>query len=487
MFHSTNGSGPRRLERTPQGYVDNEVVVTTVKKARNDDQPHYLSVAAGAAAAGDRFDEPSIDGIFQRLGVATASVSRVFVPSNDTGNLAGLSVAAAAGGAAISADYDDGEDNIGFSRTYRVRYDGDADAHAVCRQLASSKAVEKARPNFISEVMRRPDDTFYGVQWGLPAIEAEDAWEIETGHPDLRIAIVDSGVDMDHEDLAGKLEPGSDFVDFQGSGGSRYILLGDYRFRDSNPDDEDGHGSHCAGIAGAISDNNQGVAGVCWGGRIIPVRVMFRVYDRFERRETSVGTDTDIDAGIKYAVDAGAHVMNLSLGGDSPSHEAVLQYAYDRNVCLIAATGNADTSDASYPASNPNCLAVGAINPDQRRADFSNYGPNYNRFVMAPGVKIGSTYKDNGYIYLQGTSMATPFVTGLAGLIVSLALRSGGSLSVESIYETIRETATDIGSSYFYGEGLVNAKAALEAAQEKLSCGGGPSGPSSRGRGRKKQ
>jgi subtilisin family serine protease len=107
------------------------------------------------------------------------------------------------------------------------------------------------------------------------------------------------------------------------------------------------------------------------------------------------------------------------------------------------------------------------------RASFSNYGSAYYKFVMAPGVEIASTYKDNSYIYLQGTSMATPFVTGLVGLIVSLALRSGQQLSVDDIYKIIRQTATPLGSgkgNVFNGEGLINVPAALEAAKKKLSC-----------------
>ncbi len=113
-------------------------------------------------------------------------------------------------------------------------------------------------------------------------------------------------------------------------------------------------------------------------------------------------------------------------------------------------------------------VRIAIVDSNLNRASFSNYGPNYNRFVMAPGVEIGSTYKDNGYVYLDGTSMATPFVTGLARLIVSLALRSNVQLSVDDVFDIIRDTATDLGNSYFYGEGLVNTRAALEAARNKL-------------------
>jgi subtilisin family serine protease len=204
---------------------------------------------------------------------------------------------------------------------------------------------------------------------------------------------------------------------------------------------------------------------------------MFTVRDNLERYETGIGFDTDIMPGIKFAVDEGAHVINLSLGGSNgDAYQDVLQYARDKNVCVVAATGNENSSyppTPSYPAADRNTLAVGAVDPALNRAWFSNYGQGYSPFVMAPGVNIRSTYKDNGYADLQGTSMATPFVTGLVGLIVSLGLRSGKQLSVDDIYTIVRETATPLGTGkgdLFYGEGLINIPAALQAAKKKLGC-----------------
>ena len=473
MFNEARSRYPRRLMKPPSNYVPDEVIMTAKKAARNDDLPHYLNVSAGTSVAATSYGDASIDGVLHRLGLSSQSVARVFVPKPVVTGLAPTAGAAALALSTISAEYLEDEDKIGMSRTYRIRFQTDVNVPQVCKELLTSNAVEEARPNFISEILKQPNDEFYGYQWGLTAIDCEEGWEIETGHPDVVIAVVDSGVDLQHDDLTSKLKQGYDFVDFQGSEGWRYALLGDYRVRDEDPDDEDGHGTHCAGIAAAESGNGRGVAGVCWGGWVLPVRVMFRVYDRLMQRETSVGTDADIDAGIKFAVDSGAQVTNLSLGGGSPSHETVLEYAYDRNVCILAATGNENTNKPSYPASHPRTLAVGAIDANFNRAGFSNYGPAYNRFVMAPGVDIASTYKDNSYVYLNGTSMATPFVTGLAALIVSLAIRNGKKLSVNDVYEIIRETATSLGSGKgdrFYGEGLINAPAALRAAKEKLGC-----------------
>lgn len=472
LDNSTIGS-PRRLVRKPLLYVSNEVIITTVPEARNDDLPHFADVRAGAVAAAVRFDDSGVDGILARTGHSTRSVSRVFLPKPAaTARVAPGLVTTAAVMSPMPATYDDEEESLGLSRTYRVTFNEPVDVFQLVRELEENAAVQEARPNYISAPMVRPSAEFYEYQWGPLAIGCEEGWEIETGHPDVVVGIVDSGVDLQHEDLAPKLLAGADLVDFQGDAGLRYVPVGDYQVRDDDADDEDGHGSHVAGIAAAASEESTGVVGVCWGGSILPVRVLFRVYDRYQRAETSIGTDADIDAGIKFAVDGGAHVINLSLGGPVPSHEAVLQYAHDKDVVVLAATGNANSNAASYPASNPNVLAVGAIDPNFNRAPFSNYGPAYNRFVMAPGVEIASTYKDNQYVYLQGTSMATPFVTGLAALIVSVALRNGAPWTAEAVRTIIRETATPLGSGkgdVFFGEGLINVPAALAAAQQQFA------------------
>lgn len=452
--------------------VPNEIIITSIAAARNDDLPHYLNVAAGIAAPVSGYGEPSIDGILQNSGVRASSVARLYVPAAVSAELktSGRPLSKTQ----ISAAYADRELSSSLSRTYRVVLETPANTEQLCRELCRrSKAIENARPNYIVESQRVPNDELYGFQWGLPAINAETAWDIEAGHPDVRVAIVDSGVDLDHDDLVAKLADGSDFVDYPYGPDGRYTPLGDFKNRDNFPDDEDGHGTHCAGVAAGGSDNSRGTAGVCWAGKIVPVRVMFRVHDRWQNVETSVGTTADIDAGIKFAVDAGAHVINLSLGGPEKTHQEVIQYAVDSGVAVFAATGNENTRDPSWPASDPNVLAVGAVNSGLGRAEFSNYGPAYNDFVVAPGVRIASTYRDNSYVYLQGTSMATPFVTGLGALIASLGLRAGKRLSPATIYEVIRKTAMPLGTGkgdLFVGQGLIDAKAALVEAQRRLNC-----------------
>ncbi|MEM8614893.1 MAG: S8 family serine peptidase [Cyanobacteria bacterium P01_H01_bin.105] len=484
MFYQSNEQGPRLVRREPPNYASNQVVITTVPEAANRELPHSLNVAAGTAAAATSYGDASVDGILYRMGVRACSFSRVFVPRTAVPSLTAMRRdRAALATASISADYQSDEDALGFSRTFKVNFETDVNVSQVCQELATSTAVSTARPNYVSRIYASPNDEFYGQQWGLQAINAEAGWDIETGYSDVIIAIVDSGVNLSHEDLKDKIllpeSKISDFVDYQGfpNLGWRYTPIGDYQGRDFEPDDDNGHGTHCAGIAAAISNNNLGISGVCQGGKILPVRVMFSVRDNWFGRETGIGFDTDIMPGIKFAVDEGAHVINLSLGGSNgDAYQAVLQYARDNNVCVVAATGNENTSNPptpSYPAADPNALAVGAVNSALNRASFSNYGQGYAPFVMAPGVDIRSTYKDNSYADLDGTSMATPFVAGLAGLIVSLGLRSGKPFSVDDVYTIIRETATPLGTGKgdsFYGEGFINVPAALQAAKEKLAC-----------------
>lgn len=262
---------------------------------------------------------------------------------------------------------------------------------------------------------------------------------------------------------------------YGGDFGASFLPLGDFQVRDSDPDDEDGHGTHCAGIAAAATQDGGGVAGVCWGGQILPVRVMFRATK--QGQILSLGTDADIGAGIKFAVDQGAQVINLSLGGALSfgtihEREEAIQYAHDRKVCLLSATGNQNTQDASFPASSPMTLAVGALERNLTRAWFSNHGQAYNQFVVAPGVAIASTGKGDTHVSESGTSMATAFVSGLTALIVSLSMQPGGrQLTTEEIYEIIRNSTRPLGSGRGdneYGQGLIDAAAALEATRQKL-------------------
>jgi len=317
---------------------------------------------------------------------------------------------------------------------------------AIIAALRRHPLVEYAEPNYIIRAVLIPNDPYFSSQWGLTKIGASQAWEVTTGSNDLTIAIVDSGIDLDHPDLSGKIILGYDYVN------------GDWV-----PDDDYGHGTHVAGIAAAWTDNRQGVAGVAWGARLMALKVL---------DAEGSGTYADVASAVTYAADNGAKIINLSLGGSSDSqtlHDALI-YAHNAGCVVVAATGNNDGS-VLYPAKYTEAFAVASTDSNDQRAWFSNYGPEVD--VAAPGVDIYSTHlpyahltsichddDGDGYGLCSGTSMATPYVAGLAALIWS----EYPSYTNDQVEGRIERTALDLGASgwdQYYGHGRIDALAAL--------------------------
>ena len=233
------------------------------------------------------------------------------------------------------------------------------------KAIITCPGVIYVEPNYIHRITDTiPNDTYFASdQYGLENIRAPQGWDLSTGSTAITIAILDSGVDLDHPDLASKIVPGYDFVN-----------------NDGVPQDDNGHGTHVAGIAAAVSNNGLGVAGVSWGARIMPVKVL---------DETGTGSSTDIADAIIWAADQGADVINMSFGASSPSTtiENALNYAYSNGVTLVAALGNDGrelpyeecgilgcTEYSFYPAAFEHVIAVGATDSGNTKAGFSNYG-----------------------------------------------------------------------------------------------------------------
>ncbi len=311
-----------------------------------------------------------------------------------------------------------------------------------------------AEPNYLAFAFdTAPNDPSYGSQWGLPKISAPAAWDISTGSSDVVIAVVDTGIDLDHPDLScsGKLTAGWDFYN-----------------NDATPDDDNGHGSHVAGIAAACTNNSTGVAGVAWGARLMSVKVL---------NSGGSGTYEGVAAGITYAVDQGADVINLSLGGfdDSATLLNAVQYADSNGVLVVAAAGNCaqDGYQCSYlwnpimyPAAYSTALAVAATDSTDSWATFSEYHPYVD--VAAPGVSIYSTVAGGGYDYKSGTSMATPHVAGLAALVWSVK----PDLTHDQVRDVIQSTADDLGDpgkDDYFGYGRINAWRALASISLQTS------------------
>ncbi|MFN8496275.1 MAG: S8 family serine peptidase [Anaerolineae bacterium] len=285
----------------------------------------------------------------------------------------------------------------------------------------------------------QPNDPFFKDQWGLVRTGIPAAWDLTRGSPDVVIAVLDTGVDAAHEDLRGQLVAGYDFV-----------------HNTRTPDDDNGHGTHVTGIIAAAANNGVGISGVAPGSRVMPIKVMSALGN---------GSHFVIAQGIEYALANNARVLNLSMGGDTPSQtlKQAIDHAWQAGALVVAAAGNDNTDKPSYPAAWPNVISVGALNTDDTRAPFSNYGPTIS--LVAPGVAILSTLPDNRYEAWPGTSMAAPFVSGVAALLWS----RNATLTNAQVHDRLINTTERLGASIYdpsghnaeFGYGLVNAAQAV--------------------------
>ena len=372
----------------------------------------------------------------------------------------------------------------------------DSDILAVVQEYSLDNYVVYAEPNYIYHVCATPNDPDFNVQWALhntgqtngtidADIDAPEAWDIETGDENIVIAIHDTGVDWDHPDLEvniwvnpgedlngnGIVDP-SDFNDVDDDGNGFVDDIRGWDFvnttkpvypgedgteRDNDPMDFHGHGTHCSGIASAATDNNIGMAGVCWNCSIMAVRVGYKC--------VSGGGTLELDdaaAGIEYAANNGADIISMSWGGYSISELIwdAINYSYSLGVVLVAAAGNAGFNGRLYPAAYDDVIAVGATDHNDSRADFSWWGSNYGSWVdvSAPGVDVYSTLFNDTYESWGGTSMATPHVAGLAALILS---KNPGFNQME-IRTIIRSTTDDVNSEEYIGTGRINAYTAIQ-------------------------
>lgn len=296
-----------------------------------------------------------------------------------------------------------------------------ADIQRQCaRILDANRGIPlHCEPNLTRSIARTPNDPFLDDLYGLSRMDAFRAWDVTTGSANVIVAVVDTGVYYNHSDLIGNitintLEAPSNGIDDDGNGYTDDYFGYDFFDVDGDPVDENGHGTHCAGIVGARGDNGTAVVGINWNVGILPVRVL---------GANGSGMDADVASGIQYAVDRGASIVSLSLGGEFSSTvlENSVEYARDRGVLVVAAAGNDNENNdvyPTYPANAPfdNVVAVAATDSWDRRASFSNYGAS-SVHVAAPGDGIVSTYVANQLDTKSGTSMATPYVAGIAALM----------------------------------------------------------------------
>jgi thermitase len=303
-------------------------------------------------------------------------------------------------------------------------------------------------PNMLFQAQFVPNDPYYGNQWALPKIQADWAWNTTTGNSSIIVAIIDTGIDYNHPDLK-----------------NNYVPLG-YNWVDNNNDpiDDNGHGTHVAGIIGAVLDNSVGIAGIA------QVSIMAEK----ALNATGWGLETDLAHAIIDAVQKGARILSNSWGGSSDSsliHDAV-RYAYQHGVLVLAAAGNSNSDAKFYPAAYDEVVAVAATDESDTKTSFSNWGSWIG--VSAPGVDVFSTmptyhvtlndypyYESMNYDYLSGTSMACPQAAGVAALIWSRFPNS----TRDWVRGQLSFTSDDLGASGFdviYGAGRVDARKAVE-------------------------
>jgi len=358
-------------------------------------------------------------------------------------------------------------------RAYLVEISKEENIDSFINSVKTSPLVEYVEFNYLAEPEYVPNDSYYGYQWGPQRIRAgglpnPSAWDVEKGNKSVRIAIIDTGIDYTHEDLTGN-----------------YVAYGyDWSHKDSDPMDQwdwywvrnwgwvlrRGHGTHVAGIAAAVMDNNRGIAGIA------QVEIM--------AEKVLPGSVWTVSKGIYDAVlhDADIISMSLSYGWNPhPLVENACEYAWLSDCILVAASGNQyggmirpwyfTSPRIRYPAANPHVIAVGNTQSDNSKHPSSNWGSGLE--LVAPGTNIYSTLPDNDYDYKTGTSMAAPHVSGVAALLKShakqfppepLATDPWYHLNNKQIRTIMQRTAEDlgpVGRDQIFGYGLVDAESAL--------------------------
>jgi thermitase len=346
---------------------------------------------------------------------------------------------------------------------YIIETQTGVDIEALCKNLRKENHVLDASPDYIVTITRTAtDDRYFQYQWalinggqiynpssgatGTPGsdIKALDGWDYSIGGDDIIIAIIDTGVALGHEDLVNKIVPGFNIID------SNY-----------DASDDHGHGTFVASLAAAETNNGIGIAGVSWNAKIMPIKVI---------GSDGNGSSYAAALGIRWAVEHGAQIINLSLGSPIPNFliEDACKYAYDNGAVIVASTGNTG-STVLYPAAYDDyCIAVGATDPNDQRPSWSNFGPSVD--VVAPGQSVVGAYFDpndpqtlNAYAWGEGTSFAAPHVAGAAALLMSYK----PFLTNQEIMTLIKITADDINAAEYpgidelIGYGRINLKTLL--------------------------
>jgi hypothetical protein len=361
-----------------------------------------------------------------------------------------------------------------FLNFYLMRTD--SDVSTICTQLKNDPDVEYAQPNYIYHICNEPDDPDFPDQYAHQLIQMSDAWDISTGSRDVVIAVMDTGVDINHPDLKDNIWMNEDEIPDNGldDDGNGYIDdVNGWNFGDSNNNvkpDEDyyyitGHGTQVAGVMAAVGNNGIGVTGVNWQCSIMPLRLSLDF------------TSAEVAAALDYAAANGAHVVNMSFGADEfgPEGDPIVKEAIDgafaQSVLLVASAGNDDTITPHYPAAYYNVMAVASTNGEDIKTGHSSFGLWVD--IAAPGTDIVTTDLDGEYIATAGTSFSAPYVAAVGALLLSRKPELTHA-EVRAILENTTDPVYygDIDPDKGYiGTGRVNAYEALSSSDRRHPLG----------------
>ncbi|MBS3913265.1 MAG: S8 family serine peptidase [Bacteroidetes bacterium] len=341
-------------------------------------------------------------------------------------------------------NWSEAEIDNGLNRTYRLILQGENKLpESGLLQIQHLPEVEQARELQVVETEIPQYQVPLSVSASEPTktiaetIRLAYAHQHTKGIPDIKIAVLDTGASLAHPEIKDKIKHRADWVDLNGLDTGSFI--GDVTEYDEIPEDEVGHGSHVSGIIGAKGIQMEG--GIAPNCSLMIVRVLATMKDG--GRNVGAGIVDNINNGIKWAVDHGADVINMSLGikhtGGGLPHEDVIKYAIQKNVAIVAASGNDGTNEKYYPGALKHVIAVGATDFAGEVTPFTSFGAPIT--VVAPGLRLYSSYVNQTYAYASGTSQASPIVAGSVALMKSYARENGKSINTEFIHQCLAFTS----------------------------------------------
>ena len=435
-----------------------------------DHVPTSKDVQQGTAKAATTLDGGPIDRLLRHYVNAT-QITRVF-PAAQSFHRSG----------SRHLNFNDQEHYHGMSRTFRVDFDRHAPVENMVSVLRELPAVESVSPHLCCQTpfaaaATAPASIDIGAAWApRDLVQAREALAYEAGDPSIVLAIVDTGVALNHHETNGRFRGGYDTVQLSASDFAQGVtLLGEIGRVDTRPvDNYVGHGMACAGIIGARGEEiPPGLGGSCW---LLPVRVLGAARLPGRPQAVGLGAIADIDMGVKIAVDLGARILNMSFGtsdsaiepGMPKPHADVIRYAAARGCILVAASGNSGKEERFWPAAFEEVIAAGAVDGDGQPTAFTTRGEHVA--LCAPGERVATCALQGGYQLATGTSFAAPFVAATAALLLSRAGRRSFRLDGAAVKEILMASSTRwTRDAHGCGAGILNAYQALQELDRRIN------------------